>query len=79
MPSTAHDAKGTIRTKKLIREAFEHQVANRCFSFVEVLSTCPTNWGLSPNESSAWVESAMIPYYPLGILKRPAMEGVAHA
>ena len=76
---TAHDAKGTIKTKKLIREAFEHQVANRCFSFVEVLSTCPTNWGLSPNESSAWVESAMIPYYPLGILKRPAMEGAAHA
>ncbi|HEX5139080.1 MAG TPA: thiamine pyrophosphate-dependent enzyme, partial [Planctomycetota bacterium] len=75
---TAHDAKGTLKTKNLVREAFEHQAAGRCFSFVEVLSTCPTNWGLSPNEASDWLAETMIPYYPLGILKRPAWapEGV---
>ncbi|MHC4931946.1 MAG: hypothetical protein ACYTGV_07145, partial [Planctomycetota bacterium] len=56
---------------KLIKTAFEHQRDNRCFSFVEVLSTCPTNWGLSPNEATDWVDEVMMPYYPLGILKEP--------
>ena len=52
-------------------EAFEHQARGRCFSLVEVLSTCPTNWGMSPNEASDWLAETMIPYYPLGVLKRP--------
>lgn len=38
---------------------------------VEVLSTCPTNWGLSPVEAMKWVEEKMIPYYPLGEFKVP--------
>ena len=38
---------------------------------VEVLSICPTNWGLTTAESNAWLEENMIPYYPLGVLKRP--------
>ncbi len=57
------------KTKKAIRNAFEAQMAGKGFSMVEVLSTCPTNWGKSAVESMDWLESAMIPYYPLGVYK----------
>lgn len=73
---SAHDSKHSVRLKKMIKTAFEHQAAGRCFSLVEVLSTCPTNWGLSPNEASAWVADAMMDYYPLGVIKEPAKEPV---
>ena len=56
---------------KAIREAFECQLRGEGFSFVEVLSTCPTNWGLTPVEALRWLEDNMIPYYPLGRLKTP--------
>jgi 2-oxoglutarate ferredoxin oxidoreductase subunit beta len=39
------------------------------FSMVELLSSCPTNWGLSPEESLKWIENEMIPYFPLGDYK----------
>jgi 2-oxoglutarate ferredoxin oxidoreductase subunit beta len=68
---TAHDAKGSLKLKKLIKRAFEYQRDGTCFTFIEVLSTCPTNWGLSPNEASQWVEDTLMPYYPLGIFKEP--------
>ena len=68
---STHTTKEIIRTKELIRQAFVHQAAGTCFSLVEVLSICPTNWGLSVRESEKWLEREMLPYYPLGILKRP--------
>ncbi len=58
-----------IKTKKAIRKAFEAQMAGKGFSLVEVLSTCPTNWGKSAVESMEWLEKEMIPYYPLGVKK----------
>lgn len=58
-----------VRAKKAIRKAFEMQMAGKGFSMVEVLSTCPTNWGKSATESMDWVETDMIPYYPLGVMK----------
>ena len=58
-----------IKTKKAIRKAFECQMERKGFSMVEVLSTCPTNWGLSPVEAMNWLEENMIPYYPLGVFK----------
>lgn len=58
-----------IRAKKAIRKAFEMQMAGKGFSMVEVLSTCPTNWGKSATEAMDWVETDMIPYYPLGVMK----------
>lgn len=67
-----HDAKQTIKTKRMIKKAFELQRAGRCFTFVEVLSICPTNWGLSPDESVQWVDDQMIATYPLGVVKEPA-------
>ena len=58
-----------IKTKKAIRKAFEAQMDRKGFSMVEVLSTCPTNWGKSPIEAMQWLEDEMIPYYPLGVFK----------
>lgn len=58
-----------IKAKKAIRKAFECQMAGKGFSMVEILSTCPTNWGLSPLDSIKWLEENMIPQYPLGVFK----------
>lgn len=62
------------KAKSAIKNAFEIQLQGAGFSMVEVLSTCPTNWGMTPLASSDWLEKNMIPYYPLGIFKAP--EGV---
>lgn len=64
-----HDPKNVRKAKKAIRLAFEAQVRGLGFALVELLSTCPTNWGLSPIESLEWIEEHMIPYYPLDDLK----------
>lgn len=59
--------------KNAIRKAFDNQIHKRGFSIVEVLSTCPTNWGMSPEESMERVRSEMIPYFPLGVFKDAAV------
>jgi 2-oxoglutarate ferredoxin oxidoreductase subunit beta len=64
-----HDPKNIRLAKKAIRQAFETQVRGLGFSMVELLSTCPTNWGLSPAEALKWVEERMIPAFPLGDFK----------
>ncbi|SHK06143.1 thiamine pyrophosphate-dependent enzyme [Desulforamulus aeronauticus] len=69
---SVHDPKHIVQAKKAIRKAFEIQKAGLGFALVEVLSTCPTNWGLSPKESIKWLAENMIPYYPLGVFKEPA-------
>jgi pyruvate/2-oxoacid:ferredoxin oxidoreductase beta subunit len=50
---------------------FTYQLENRCFSFVELVSTCPTNWGMTPVESVKWAEENMLAYYQLGEFKTP--------
>ena len=60
-----HDVKNILKAKKAIKKAFEVQKAKKGFSIVEVLSICPTNWGLSPTESVKWLQDNMMPYYPL--------------
>ncbi len=60
-----------IKAKKAILKAFKNQVEGKGFSLVEVLSTCPTNWGLSPVEALKWLEENMMPYYPLGVFRNP--------
>ena len=52
-----------------IKKAFRYQMEGKGFSLIEVLSTCPTNWGLTPDKALAWLEDNMIPYYPLGVYK----------
>ena len=66
-----HTPRHIIGAKKAIRRAFAYQKEGRCFSLVECLSTCPTNWGLTPLEACKWVEDTMLPYYPLGVKKTP--------
>jgi 2-oxoglutarate/2-oxoacid ferredoxin oxidoreductase subunit beta len=68
---SVHDPANIKKAKQAIKKAFEVQLAGLGFSFVEVLSTCPTNWGLTPVEAIKWLKDNMIPYYPLGELKRP--------
>lgn len=58
-----------IKAKKAIKKAFEIQMRGEGFAFVEVLSICPTNWGLAPKEALKWLQDNMIPYYPLGVKK----------
>ena len=55
--------------KKAIKKAFENQLEGKGFSLVEVLSACPTNWGMTPEKALEWVQDKMIPYYPLGVYK----------
>ena len=59
------------RAKKAVRKAFTYQVQNTCFSLVELISTCPTNWGMTPVDALKWAEEKMLPYYPLGEFKTP--------
>ncbi|MCP4112040.1 MAG: 2-oxoglutarate oxidoreductase [Desulfobacteraceae bacterium] len=60
-----------VKTKKAIKKAFTYQLENRCFSLVEVVSTCPTNWGLTPKEAIKWTEETLLEYYKLGEYKTP--------
>jgi len=64
-----HDPKNIRMAKKAIRLAFETQKRGLGFSMVELLSTCPTNWLLTPINATKWLEEKMLPYYPLGDMK----------
>src|SRR5512136_1272751 len=64
-----HDPTNIRKAKKAIRTAFEVQARGLGFSMVELLSTCPSNWNLTPIESAKWLEEHMLPYYPLGDYK----------
>ena len=66
---SVHDVKHVIAAKKAIKKAFTYQLEGKGFTMVEVLSTCPTNWGLNPKEALNWLVENMIPQYPLGVKK----------
>lgn len=69
--ASVHSPLHAVNAKEMIRRAFRYQKEGTCFSLVEVLSTCPTNWGIPPQEALAWLEQHMLPYYPLGVFKVP--------
>jgi 2-oxoglutarate ferredoxin oxidoreductase subunit beta len=69
-----HSPAHIIEAKRCLKKAFTYQKEARCFTFVEFLSTCPTNWGLTPTEATAWLAKNMVPYYKLGELKTPEDE-----
>ena len=54
---------------RAIKKAFRYQTEGKGFSLIEVVSTCPTNWGMTPAKAMKWAEENMIPYYPLGVYK----------
>ena len=64
-----NDVKSVRRAKKAIKKAFTYQTEGKGFSLIEVLSTCPTNWGMTPQDAAQWLEDNMKPYYPLGVYK----------
>jgi len=66
------------KAKAAIKKAFQKQMAGEGFTFVEVLSTCPTNWGMTPLKAKEWLLENMVPYYPLGTIKDIAAEVKEH-
>ena len=69
-----NNVKNIKNAKKAILKAFKNQVEGKGFSLIEVVSTCPTNWGLTPDAALQFVEEKMIPYYPLGVYKDKTKE-----
>jgi 2-oxoglutarate ferredoxin oxidoreductase subunit beta len=64
-----HSPAEVIKARRAIKEAFQNQIAGRGFSLVEILSPCPTYWGLSPKEALGWIKDVMIKEFPLGRIK----------
>ncbi len=64
-----YDPKHVIKAKKAIKKAFTYQMEKRGFTMIEILSTCPVNWGMHPIDALKWVKSDMEPVYPLGVFK----------
>lgn len=69
-----HDVKHIKKAKEAVKKAFKVQLAGKGFSLVEILSTCPTNWGLDPVEALKRIENEMIPHYPLGVFAGADLE-----
>lgn len=71
-----NNVKNVKAAKKAIKKAFTYQTEGKGFSLVEVVSSCPTNWGMTPSDALKWIDDNMIPYYPLGVYKdKYAQEG----
>jgi len=66
---TVNNVKNVRNAKKAIKKAFQNQIDGKGFSLIEVVSTCPTNWGLTPKDALKWLEDNMLPQYPLGVYK----------
>ena len=64
-----NNIKNIKAAKKAIKKAFQNQIDGKGFSLVEVISSCPTNWGMTPKKALEWIDEQMNPYYPLGVYK----------
>ena len=72
-----NNVKNVKNAKKAILKAFRNQVEGKGFSLIEVVSTCPTNWGMTPEKALEWLNDNMLPYYPLGVYKDKTAEEAA--
>ena len=70
-----NDVKNVRNAKRAIQKAFRYQMEGKGFSLIEVVSSCPTNWGMTPLKANQWLKDNMVPYYPLGVIKETAPEG----
>jgi len=75
---TVDTPKNIRAAKKAIRKAFEYQIDGVGYTLIEVVSTCPTNWGLSPLDALKWMRDNMLPYYPLGVYRDVKADGFAN-
>ncbi len=66
---SVYDPKHVMQAKKAIKKAFQYQKENKGFTMVEVVSSCPVNWGMKPVDALKWIKDEMIPVYPLGVFK----------
>ncbi|MGI6045437.1 MAG: thiamine pyrophosphate-dependent enzyme [Eggerthellaceae bacterium] len=71
--------KNVNKAKRALKKAFQYQIDGVGYSLVEVVSTCPTNWGMTPQEAFTWMRENMLPYYPLGVYRDVVAEGYANA
>jgi Pyruvate:ferredoxin oxidoreductase and related 2-oxoacid:ferredoxin oxidoreductases, beta subunit len=76
LPNVSYVARGAVTSpkninqlKKYIKEAISAQINGEGYSFVEIVSPCPTNWAMNVKDSIKWIDDNVIPYYPLGVLK----------
>jgi len=69
--TTIIDPANILKTKLAIRKAFKYQIENKCFSIVEIVSNCPTNWKMTPLESLDYIKNQVLKIYPLGVIKEP--------
>jgi len=69
--------KNVKAAQKAIEKAFRYQSEGKGFSLVEIVSTCPTNWGMSPQEAMAWLRENMLDYYKPGVYRDKFAEGGA--
>ena len=76
---TVDTPKNVRKAKRALKKAFKNQVDGVGYSLIEVVSTCPTNWGLTPQDAFAWMRENMLPYYPLGVYKDVVADGYENA
>jgi 2-oxoglutarate ferredoxin oxidoreductase subunit beta len=69
--------KNILAAKRAVQKAFRYQIEGRGFSLVEMLSLCPTDWGMAPVQAVDWVRDHMAPYFPLGVYKDQGITGKA--
>jgi len=72
--TTVHTPKDVIKTKKALKTAFSYQLQNKGFSLIEVLSMCPTGWGVTPVQAKKWINDVMMKYYPVGEVRNRGKE-----
>ena len=73
---TVDCVKNVLAAKKAIKKGFQYQLEGKGYSIIEVVSACPTNWGLTPDKALDWLRDNMLPYYPLGVYKDVGAEEV---
>ena len=71
---TVNNVKNVRNAKKAIKKAFQNQVEGKGFSLIEVVSSCPTNWGMTPQDALNWIDEHMLPHYPLGVYRDKSKE-----
>ena len=76
---TCDNPKEVRKAKKAIKKAFQYQMEGRGYTIVEVVGTCSTNWGMTPQASFEWMRQNMLPYYPLGVYRDVVAEGFENA